>query len=283
MLTALSLAIPPRARATGFSDRLALGHPRSARAALRRMDRRHLEHSRRHARDDADLRHRCDHPAQRSADVIDDDIKQVWQSAVARSERALRPPARQHDPVARPRCRGRLRRATRVARRQPRTPGGRDRRLARHQRRREVDAVEGDQRCGRGRPRRDRARRARHHARPTERDRRARHRADARRQGRVRFADRAGEPRTVRMDQPARPGRRQGSDRRGPRDIPDPRRTTRRPGGKPVRRPAADAGPGHELHHAAEGSADRRVVARAGTGDRRPTAADRATDGRATA
>ena len=127
---------------------------------------------------------------------------------------------------------------------------GRDRRLARHERRRQVDAAQVDQRRRRGRPRRHRARRARHHARAAERDRRARHRADARRQGRVRLAHGRGEPRTGRMDEPARPGRRQGGDRRGTRDVPDPRRTTRLARGQPVRRPAADARAGDELHHA---------------------------------
>ena len=208
---------------------------------------------------------------------------QVWQSAAARSEVLY--DRRQGNttlllirgveagygerPVLRERQHG--------------TAGGRDRRPARHERCRQVDAAEVDQRCGRGRPWRHRARRARHHARATERDRRARHRADARRQGCVRLAHRRGEPRTRRMDQPARSGRRQGGDRRGARDLPDPRRTTRLPRGQPVRRPATDARAGDELHHAAEGVADRRAVARAGAGDRRSTAADRPTDGRATA
>ena len=142
----------------------------------------------------AGVHHRQHHPARCRLDVIDDDIKQVWQSAAARSERALRPPARQHRPccscaASRPAmasdpCCATSTSNSRRARSSPcsaRTAPARD-------------AVEGDQRRGRGRPRRDRARRARHHARPTERDRRARHRADARRQGRVRFADRAGEP-----------------------------------------------------------------------------------------
>ncbi len=217
------------------------------------------------------------------ADVIDDDIAQVWQSAAARSEVLYDRRQGNTHPAA-------LRGVEAGYGERPvlhdvnlRTQRGRDRRPARHERRRQVDAAEVDQRRRRGRPRRHRARRARHHARPAERDRRARHRADARRQGRVRLAHRQGEPRTGRMDEPPRSGRRQGGDRRGARDVPDPRRTTRLPRGQPVRRPAADAGAGDELHHAAEGAADRRAVARAGAGDRRPAAADRPTDGAPTA
>ena len=50
----------------------------------------------------------------------------------------------------------------------------------------------------------------------------------------------------------------------------------RRPGGRPVRRPAADARPGHGLPLAAQAADDRRAVARARPGRRRAAAADRA-------
>jgi MFS family permease len=52
------------------------------------------------------------------------------------------------------------------------------------------------------------------------------------------------------------------------------------PGSEPVGRPAADAGTRDELRDATEGPADRRAVARPRTGRRRPAPADRAAHGR---
>ena len=183
--------------------------------ALDRMGRRQLEHPRRHARDGAGLRHRCDHPAQR----------RPTSSTTTSSRSGSRP-----SPA--PRCSTTAGTATRtlllvrgVEAGYGERPVLRDVNLELHEGEivallgtngaGQVDAAEGDQRRGRGRPRRHRARRPRHHPRPAERDRRARHRADARRQGRVRLADGPGEPRTRRMDQPPRSGRCQGGHRRG--------------------------------------------------------------------
>ena len=83
-----------------------------------------------------------------------------------------------------------------------------------------------------------------------------------------------------RMDQPTRPCRRRGSHRRGAGDVPRARRPARLARREHVGRPAADAGTGDELRDAPEGAADRRAVTRSRARRRRPAAADRAPDGR---
>jgi hypothetical protein len=59
------LAIPPRARATGFSVASHLGHPGSGDPAPDRVDRGHVVDPHRHVGDAADVHHRQPHPAQR--------------------------------------------------------------------------------------------------------------------------------------------------------------------------------------------------------------------------
>ena len=171
ILASLSLAIPPRARATGFSVASLWIIPGLLVLPVHRLGRRHLVDPDRHARDDADLLHRSADPALRRR--RDRRRHQAGLGIGRRPIRgAVRPPPGQHHPAAHPWCRSRLRRAHRAPRHQPRTQRGRGRRTARHERCRQVDAVEGDQRRGRSRPRRHRARRSRHHPRSAERDRR---------------------------------------------------------------------------------------------------------------
>ena len=82
------------------------------------------------------------------------------------------------------------------------------------------------------------------------------------------------------MDEPPRPCGRRSGHRRGPRDVPGPRRSPRVARGEHVRRPAADAGAGDELRDATEGVADRRALARPRPRRRRSTLAHRAPHGR---
>ena len=189
ILAALSLAIPPRARATGFASPRCGSSPvwPSCRSSAGSPT---TGASDRDAHPDPPVRHRQPHPAQRRRR---DRRRHRPGVAVVRGPHrgAVRAPAG-HTPTC---CSLRgvdagYGNRTGAVRRRHRRQGGRDRRPARHQRRRQEHAAEVDQRHRRGRPRRGRARRPRHHPRTAERDRRARHRPDARRPGRVRFAHR---------------------------------------------------------------------------------------------
>ena len=120
ILVALSLAIPPRARATGFSRRVAVGDPRSARPADHRMDHRPRRHSVGHAHARAAVRHRQPHPGH-APDAIDADIAQVWQASAARSEALYQRRQGQTDLLLVRDARRRLRRSAGAVRRRAST------------------------------------------------------------------------------------------------------------------------------------------------------------------
>ena len=65
------------------------------------------------------------------------------------------------------------------------------------------------------------------------------------------------------------------ADRRGARGVPGPRQPGGRDGGQPLRWPAADAGPGHVAPGPAPPADHRRAEPRTGTGDRVATGGDR--------
>ena len=139
---------------------------------------------------------------------------------------ALRAPPRPVRAVAGARARRRLRRSHDHPRRRPRPPRGRDRRPARHERRRQEHAAQVDQRRRRGRSRGGGARRPRHHPRPAERDRQPRRRPTPRRRRSVRRADRRREPdaRHVVATHADDPARRRPRAAGRARDVPRPGR-----------------------------------------------------------
>ena len=156
---------------------------------------------------------------------------------------------------------------------------GRDRRPARHQRRRQVDAAEGDLRPRRPDRRRDLLRRPRHHPRSTPRaTAQARHRPGARRARRVPDAHRRRAP-------PSRPA---GSTRDDPEHVEQAHRR-RCSSTSRVLRERWDQlagnlsggeqqmlGLAHGVHRQAQAADDRRAVARPGADDRRAAARHRA-------
>ncbi len=167
--------------------------------------------------------------------VIDADIAQVWRAAAARSEALYQRRQGQSDLL--------------LVRGVDAGYGGRqvlfgvdiddqgrrDRRAAGYERRGQEHVAEGDQRRGRSRPWRGRARWSRHHARAAQRDRRPRHQSDARRSRRVRIADGHREPAPRGLDATANARCARGH-RRGADDVPGPARAPRR-----IRRPISAA------------------------------------------
>ena len=155
--------------------------------------------------------------------VIMRDITQVWTTAAARSEVAYERRAGTVEAAPRPEPRRELQRRAGALRREPRGRRGRDHRPARHQRRRQVHAAQDDLGHRRSRPRGDHLRRRRHDRHPAGGDRRARRAAGAGRGGDVPLAHGAGEPRGRQLAPPARHPRARGRHRAGARAVPGPR------------------------------------------------------------
>ena len=212
--------------------------------------------------------------------VADDTNKALAQLNFAADMRAQRLDGRGHRSAAGvPRRRGGLRPGAGAVRRRHGGAPRRDRRAARHQRRRQVDAAQGHQRRRRPDRRRDLLRGARHHPRRRRADHRARHHPGARRQGGVPHADRGRAPprRGVAVSRRSR-ATSKTANAEVLDDLPAPARAHRSDGGQPVGRRAADAGARHGVHRQAQAADDRRAVARPGADDRRAAPRHRAAD-----
>ena len=195
-------------------DGVAVRAARPRHAHRRRRDRRPLRHPHRHADHGAGVPHRRVHPVvglgvrevrhQQGVDLDGGPGRSALPTLEGRSEAAARPQRRRQ-----------LRQRAGALRRQPRDRRGRDHRVARHERRREIDAVEGDRGSGRGRRGRDRVRRPRRDVRTAVRDRGPGHRDDPGRAGRVPIAQRRREPapRGLARQGSPQPRRRGGSGR----------------------------------------------------------------------
>ena len=152
-------------------------------------------HPGRHVDDDAGVRWSAGSSSPAPAASSNEDIKQVWTMAAARSEVLYERRQGRVKLLLVPGPAGVLRQRAGALRRRLRDRRGRDRRPAGHQRRRQVDAAEGHLRGGRGRQGRGHLRRPRHHPRPAQRDRRRSASTQVPgRPGRVPVAHRAREP-----------------------------------------------------------------------------------------
>ena len=213
ILVALSLAIPPRARATGFSVASLWVIPGLLVLPLDRLDLRPLRHPLGDARPGPAVHHRQLSSSAARRSVIDADIAQVWRAPAARSEALYQRRQGQADLLL---VRG--------------VSAGYDDRQVLFDvdidvKEGEIVALLGTNGAGKstllkaisGVVEADRGAvvldgRDITHAPPNEIAALG-HQPDAGRSGRVRLADRRREPAPRRMDPPPRPGRRRGGDR----------------------------------------------------------------------